>query len=96
MVGSWLFCLQDLPSLVSFMCMFGGCVEVWTKNILNRFIEGQTHFSNTTKSYDELKDNSIVQYQNTILISSFMCTFKNLGLGVGLELLVVCQHKILM
>ena len=24
--------------------MFGGSVEVWMKNILHRFIKGQTHF----------------------------------------------------
>ena len=44
MVGSWLFCLQNFPCLVSFWCMRGGSVEVWTKNILYRFMEGQTHF----------------------------------------------------
>ena len=43
--GSWLFCLQSFPCLVSFRCMFGGRVEVWTKNILYWFIEGQTRFS---------------------------------------------------
>jgi hypothetical protein len=31
LVGSWLFCLQNLPCLVSFWCMRGGSVEVWTK-----------------------------------------------------------------
>ena len=45
LVGSWLFCLQNLPCLVSFLCMPGGSVEVWTKNILYRFMEGQTLFS---------------------------------------------------
>jgi hypothetical protein len=44
LVGSWLFCLQNLPCLVRFWCMRGGSVEVWTKNILYRFMEGQTHF----------------------------------------------------
>ena len=43
-VGSWLFCLQKLPCLVSFWCMRGGSVEVWTKNILYQFMKGQTHF----------------------------------------------------
>ena len=49
LVGSWLFCLQNLPCLVSVRCMCWescGLVEVWTKNILYWFIEGQTHFSN--------------------------------------------------
>ena len=45
LVGSWLFCLQNLPCLVSLWCMRGGSVEVWTKNILYQFMEGQTHFS---------------------------------------------------
>ena len=27
---SWLFCLQNIPCLVSFWCMFGGHVEVRT------------------------------------------------------------------
>jgi hypothetical protein len=44
LVGSWLFCLQNLPCLVSFWCMRGDSVEVWTKKILYRFIKGQTHF----------------------------------------------------
>ena len=44
LVGSWLFCIQQLPCLVSLQCMPGGSVEVWTKNILNWFIVGQTHF----------------------------------------------------
>ena len=47
LVGSWLFCLQNLPCLVSFRCICwrwcGGC----KKSILNRFIEGQTHFTFT-------------------------------------------------
>jgi hypothetical protein len=29
LVGSWLFCLQNLPCLVSLWCMRGGRVEVW-------------------------------------------------------------------
>jgi hypothetical protein len=41
--GSWLFCKQHLPCSVSFQCILGGCVEVWTKSIVCRFIEGQTH-----------------------------------------------------
>ena len=44
LVGSRLFRLQNFPCSVSFWCMFGGHVEVWTKNLLCRFIEGQTHF----------------------------------------------------
>ena len=44
MGGIWLFCLQNLPCLVSFRCMFGSRVEVLTKSILYRFIEGQTHW----------------------------------------------------
>jgi hypothetical protein len=39
------FCRQHLPCSVCFWCMLGGSVEVWTKNILYRSIEGQTHFS---------------------------------------------------
>jgi hypothetical protein len=57
LVGSWLFCLQNLPCLVSLWCMRGGSVEVWTKNILYRFMEGQTHFgilSNSSKLYQEM------------------------------------------
>ena len=42
---SWLFCLhQHLPCLVSFWYMLVGSVEVCLKNILYRFIEGQTCF----------------------------------------------------
>jgi hypothetical protein len=44
LVGSWLFCLQNFPCLVSFWCMHGGSVEVWTKNSLYRLMKGQTHF----------------------------------------------------
>ena len=44
LVRSWLFCLQNLPCLLSFWCMRGGSVEVWTKDILYQFMEGQTHF----------------------------------------------------
>ena len=33
LVGSWLFCIQHLPFSVSFRCMLGGSVEIWTKNI---------------------------------------------------------------
>ena len=43
-VGSWMFCLQNLPCLVSFWCMLGGRVEVCAKNNLYRFIEDQIHF----------------------------------------------------
>ena len=35
-VGSWLFCRQDLPCSVSFWCILGGSVEVWTKNMMYR------------------------------------------------------------
>jgi hypothetical protein len=45
LVGCWLFCLQNLPCLVSSWCMRGVSVEVWTKNILYRFMKSQTHFS---------------------------------------------------
>ena len=41
----WLICIQHLPCLVSFWCMLRGSVEVWTKNILYQFIEGQTHMA---------------------------------------------------
>ena len=30
LVGSWLFCLQNLLCLISFWCMRGGSVEAWT------------------------------------------------------------------
>ena len=40
----WLFCIQDFPCLVSFQCILGGSVEVWMKDILYWFIEGQTYF----------------------------------------------------
>ena len=43
--GSWLFCRQYiLCSIISFWCMFGVNVEVWTKNFLFRFIEDHAHF----------------------------------------------------
>ena len=42
LVGGWLFCIQHLPCLVSFWCMLGGRVNVWMKNILYWFVEGQT------------------------------------------------------
>jgi hypothetical protein len=41
-VGSWLFHIEHLPCSVSFWCMLGGCVDVWT----NKFLSvhwGQTH-----------------------------------------------------
>ena len=44
MVGSWLSCLQNFPCSVSFSCMLGVGVEVWTKIILDQFFEDQTHF----------------------------------------------------
>lgn len=31
LVKRWLFCIQKLPCLVSFGCMLGVSVEVWTK-----------------------------------------------------------------
>ena len=31
LLGCWLFCIQELSCLVSFRCMLGGSVEVWTK-----------------------------------------------------------------
>jgi hypothetical protein len=44
LIGSWLFCFQNFPCLVSIWCMRGCSVEVWTKNILYWFMKGQTHF----------------------------------------------------
>ena len=60
LVGSWLFCVQHLPCSVSLPFMLGGSVEVWTKNILCWFIEGQTHFgmprgARITLALNELK-----------------------------------------
>ena len=40
----WLSCIQHLSCSVSFQCMLKGSVEVWTKEILYQFIEGQTQF----------------------------------------------------
>ena len=40
---SWLFSIQHFPCSVSFWCVLGGNVGVWTKNTLYRFVEGQTH-----------------------------------------------------
>ena len=45
LIRCWLFCIPNLPCLLSFCCMLGGSVEVSTKNILHQFIEYQTHFS---------------------------------------------------
>ena len=42
LVGSWLFCIQRLPCLVSCRCMHGGLNE--EHSILYQFIEGQAHF----------------------------------------------------
>ena len=33
LVGSWLFCKQYFPCVISFLCMLGVGVGVWTKNI---------------------------------------------------------------
>ena len=44
LVGSWLFCIQVLACSMNFQCMLGSSVEVWMKNILYRFVEGQTQF----------------------------------------------------
>ena len=54
LVGSFLSWIQHLPYLVYFWCMLGGSVEVWTTDILYRFIERQTHFgmSNTPSPPD--------------------------------------------
>jgi hypothetical protein len=41
--------LTKLSMFAKFWCMRGGTVEVWTKNILYRFMEGQTHFSTSLK-----------------------------------------------
>ena len=35
---------RELVVMLTKPCMFGGQVEVSTKNIMYRFIEGQTHF----------------------------------------------------
>ena len=42
----------------------GGRVEVWTKNILNRFIEGQTHFSNAYPTRFFIEEKIYSQGQN--------------------------------
>ena len=42
LVGSWLFCIEHLPCLVSFWSMLRDGVQVCIKNILYWFIEGQT------------------------------------------------------
>jgi len=41
LVGSWLFCLQNPPCLVSLWYMRGGSMEVWTKNILYWFMRAK-------------------------------------------------------
>ena len=67
LVGSGLFCLQNLPCLVGFRCMFRGRVEVWTKNFLYRFIEGQTNFSTTfwsSKFSDMSRGNNLMRLCN--------------------------------
>lgn len=43
-VRSWLFCKQNFPCLVRFLCVLGVGVEVWTNNFLCQFTTGQTHF----------------------------------------------------
>ena len=43
-VGILLFYIQDLPCFVGFQCIHGDSVEVWRKNTLYRFIQGQPHF----------------------------------------------------
>jgi hypothetical protein len=43
-VGILLFYIQHLPCFVGFQCIHGGDVEVWRKNTLYRFIQGQPHF----------------------------------------------------
>ena len=63
LVGSWLFCLQNFPCLVSFRCMCwrscGGLNKehsIWVHWRSNSFVQNkQLH----TKSHNELKDNSI-------------------------------------
>ena len=40
-----LFCIQDLPCLVSFSDMLEGSAVDLTKKILYWFIEGQTHLA---------------------------------------------------
>ena len=45
--------LQQPPCSVSFRCMLGGSVEVWTNNILPMFIEGQTHFWIIKRTWNE-------------------------------------------
>ena len=46
LVGSWLFCLQNFPCLVSFRCMCWRLCGGLNKEHSNQFIEGQTPFSN--------------------------------------------------
>ena len=41
LVGSWLFSIQHFPCSVSYRCMLGVGVEVWTMNILYWFSDGQ-------------------------------------------------------
>ena len=50
LVRSWLFCEPNFSYSVSFRCMFGVGVEVWTENFLYRSIEGQTHFNTFSMS----------------------------------------------
>jgi len=44
-VGSWLFCIQNFQCLVTFRCILGVRVEVWTNNIIHRLVGGQIHFN---------------------------------------------------
>jgi hypothetical protein len=72
-IRTCLFCIQHLACLVSFRSMLGDSfVEVWMKNILKWFIEGQTHFgisrgAKVSLALNESKEVALHSNSNTTL-----------------------------
>ena len=90
MTSGWeLVILHAKPSVfIKFLGRHEGCVEVWTKNILYWFIEGQTHFgmsrgANLSLALYEPKE--VALHSNSISTSkyapqeerNFWCYMKN-------------------
>ena len=61
MVKSCLFCIQNFPCSVSFQCMLGVGVKVWTKNFQNLSFGGQTHFGMPRGDQMSLAPNEPIQ-----------------------------------
>jgi hypothetical protein len=69
LVRSWLLCLQNVPCLVSLWCTSGSSMEFWTKYILFRFMEGQTHYYTNPLLFSYLRFVSSINFLGPIFCS---------------------------